>query len=145
MFNVTLNIGKKRRIVVAIIVMLMIVILFEIGASLKKTNQQQILGQTNEQRIEFIHLRGHNVIDNPINVKTITIPQNFSDVYNNYNSLQIKAGFNLELYKGKEAVLYTYSALGYDTQVNVNLLVCDGVIIGGDISSVELNGFMNPL
>lgn len=145
MLNATFKIGKKRMAVVAIIVVLTIVMLFELCSSINKSKPSQIMGETNEQRIEFIKSRGHNVIDNPINVKSIIIPQNFSDVYNNYNLLQLKSGFNLEHYKGKSVVLYTYSALGYNTQVNINLLVCDGVIIGGDISSVELTGFMNSL
>ena len=144
MLNLTLNVGKKRTAVIVIIGILIIIMLFELCIPIK-AKTQKFSGATNEQRIEFIEWRGHNVIDNPIGVKTIVIPQVFSDVYNNYNALQRKIGLDLEKYKGKTVVLYTYSALGYDTEVHINLLVYNDIIIGGDISSVELNGFMNSL
>lgn len=144
MINLTLNVGKKRTAVIAIIGILSIIMLFELCVPIK-AQTQKFNGATNEQRVEFIERRGHNVIDNPIDVKTIVIPQVFSDVYNNYNALQRKIGFDLEKYKGKTVVLYTYSALGYDDEVHINLLVCNDIIIGGDVSSVKLNGFMNSL
>ena len=144
MLTATLNMGKKRTAVIAIIGVLIVFMLFELCIPIN-SKQSVPLADTNEQRLSFIEGRGHTVIDNPIDIKSVVIPEVFSDVYNNYNLLQKQAGFDLEPFKGKTAVLYTYSVLGYETEVRLNLLVCDGIIIGGDISSVELNGFMNAL
>ena len=57
--------------------------------------------------------------------------------------MQIEAGFNLEKYKGKKATVYSYREK--DTDRIINLIVCNGEIIGGDISETSLNGNMKPL
>ena len=55
-----------------------------------------------------------------------------------------KAGFDLAPFKGKNATVYTYSISG-DTKNQVHLIVCEGIVIGGDIASVNFNGEMKPL
>ena len=78
----------------------------------------------------------------------ITIPAEFDDVYLNYNSLQLKAGFDLLPYRGCDAARYTYivknlpEAMG---EVRANILCVGGKPIGGDIMSTALDGFMHPL
>ena len=78
--------------------------------------------------------------------KTFTIPFEFGLVYNNYNEIQKEVGFDLSLYKGKECVMYTYEIYNHPFgKCNANIIVYKGDIIGGDISSVNLDGFMTPL
>ena len=78
--------------------------------------------------------------------KTFTIPIEFDMVYNNYNEIQKEAGYDLSLYKGKECVMYTYEIYNHPFgKCNANIIVYKGEIIGGDISSVNLDGFMTPL
>ena len=71
--------------------------------------QDGFVGSTNAKRVEFLKSFGLAVNETPTEVKNITIPENFSEVYKNYNNLQIESGFNLEKYKGKSAQVYTYS------------------------------------
>ena len=78
--------------------------------------------------------------------KTVLIPDNFGAVYGNYNMLQKAAGFDLSLYKGCTATLYTYQVTSGDrVRYNANLLVYNGRVIGGDLSSAALDGQMVPL
>ncbi|MBR5535883.1 MAG: DUF4830 domain-containing protein [Clostridia bacterium] len=78
--------------------------------------------------------------------KTFTIPNDFDLVYNNYNKLQKEAGYDLLPYRGKECVMYTYEIYNHPFgDCNANIIVYKGEIIGGDISSVNLDGFMTPL
>lgn len=78
--------------------------------------------------------------------KIFTIPYEFDMVYNNYNELQKEVGFDLSLYKGRECVMYTYEIHNHPFgDCNANIIVYKGDIIGGDISSVNLDGFMTPL
>lgn len=78
--------------------------------------------------------------------KTFTIPNEFDLVYNNYNEIQKEAGYDLSLYKGKECIMYTYELTNHPFgKCNANVIVYNGEIIGGDISSVNLDGFMTPL
>lgn len=104
-------------------------------------------GSTPEAIIDFLSDNGYTV-SSPV-IKKVTIPSDFNDVYENYNNLQKEQGFDLSKYKGETAVSYTFTVIGYvdnngDAKNNVqaHVLVCDGKIIGGDIASTELNGFM---
>ncbi len=67
--------------------------------------------------------------------KEITVPAVFNEVYENYNAVQKQQGFNLEKYKGKGAVIYTYPITNFKNNSNViaNLIVCDSVLIGADL------------
>ncbi len=80
-------------------------------------------------------------------VKNVALPQTFSSVYQNYNELQKQQGFDLWPYRGTSCIQYTYPLLNFPTQsqeVYLHLLTYKGVVIGGDIASVGLNGFMVP-
>ena len=78
--------------------------------------------------------------------KTFTLPFEFDMVYNNYNEIQKDAGFDLSCYKGKKCTMYTYELTNHPFgKCNANIIVYNGEIIGGDISSVNLDGFMTGL
>ena len=80
---------------------------------------------------------------------SVVIPQQFGDVYRNYNELQTAQGFDLMRHRGKQVTRYTYAVLNYPGQaeyIRANLLVLDDEIIAGDICSVYAkNGFMHGL
>ena len=105
-------------------------------------------GRTNSQRVDFIKSLGLSPREECIASKEIVIPERFGEVYINYNALQSEAGYNLEPYKGSDATVFTYSVdppKGYTEETVVNLIVYNGRIIGGDVSSRALDGFMLPL
>ncbi len=78
--------------------------------------------------------------------KKFTIPNNWDLVYNNYNEIQKEAGFDLSLYKGEQCIMYTYEIYNHPFgKCNANIIIHKGKIIGGDISSVSLAGFMTGL
>ena len=102
----------------------------------------------NNARIAFIRSLGWEVNTEPISVEEVIIPQEFDDVYRNYNTIQKKQGLDLEKYKGKRMKRYTYEVTNYPGQsqnVYANLLLLDGKLVGGDISSTNLDGFMHGL
>ncbi len=101
-------------------------------------------GSTNALRLEYAQRLGYAVEETPTDIREIIIPQTFSDVYTRYNALQRQAGFDLTVYKGKPATVYAY-LLKEDPDMRVNLIVCGDRIIGGDVSSVRLDGDMLPL
>lgn len=101
-------------------------------------------GSTNALRLEYISGLGYTVDETAVNVKEIVIPESFSDVYNEYNRLQQKAGFDLSRHKGDTACVYTYSLSDSEDTV-INLIVSDNNIIGGDVSSVRIDGEMKAL
>lgn len=102
----------------------------------------------NENRVAFLKSLGWEVTSEPAEVVEIIIPQTFNEVYNNYNTLQKSQGFDLTKYRGVRAKRWTYNITNYPSVkegVRANLIVYNGTLIGGDISSVESNGFMHGL
>lgn len=111
------------------------------SSAIKETN-----GDTHKKRIDYINSLGYQVDENTATDKEVIIPLNFSNVYFNYNLLQQKAGFDLSDFKGKTVKKYSYKVLNYKKEnYYLNLLVLDGIIIGGDISSTNISGEMLPL
>ena len=64
--------------------------------------------------------------------------------YLKYNEVQKAQGMDLERYRGKTCRQWIYNVTNYPAQgtVHASLLVLDGKIIGGDLSSTELDGFL---
>ncbi len=101
----------------------------------------------NSSRIDFIKRLGVTPDENLSEEKEIFIPEKFTDVWERYNQMQKSVGYDLSLYSGKTAKLFKYKILNFsgNSSAYVNLIVLEGKVIGGDISSAELNGFMLPL
>ncbi len=100
------------------------------------------------ERIAFVENLGYLVNKNQTEVvKQVEIPYLFSDTYEQYQKVQLKAGYDLKKYAGSKATLYTYNLIYENrTDVYANLLVADDVIIGGDISALAVDdGFIKPL
>lgn len=104
--------------------------------------------KTNAERLTFIKNSGHTVLSDEPTVKAVSIPEVFNDVYENYNALQRSVGYDLSLYKGCEVTLYTYKInppKSYTDECVINMIVYNDRVIGGDVSSTALGGFMLPL
>jgi hypothetical protein len=102
----------------------------------------------NAGRMAYLASVGWEVEEEPWEILEIVIPQEFDSVYEQYNQLQIRQGFDLTRWHGKTARRYTYRILNYPNPpgtVYANLIVCDQQIIAGDVSCVALNGFMHGL
>lgn len=82
-----------------------------------------------------------------VETDTVRIPETFTPVYENYNALQRKQGFDLSLFAGKTVTQYRYTVTNHPagSPVYAHLLVLDGVLIGGDVMSPAVDGFMDPL
>ncbi|MDR3551579.1 MAG: DUF4830 domain-containing protein [Clostridia bacterium] len=150
MFVVSMKLSTLKVVsVLAVIAVIITVVAVwprgEVQASTVTT--KQVTGiSTNEKRVGFIQSYGWKVDSTPVEVVEITIPQTFNEVYKNYNSLQKKQGFDLSNYKGKRCKRWTYRVTNYPgikDEVRANLLVYNDRVIGGDIATVALNGFMH--
>lgn len=104
---------------------------------------------TGEKRIEFISLCGYSAAETPAEILEITIPADFDDVFTEYNELQKQQGFDLSEYRGKRVRRYTYSLPDYPDaesgSVFATLYIYKDKVIGADIHSNKLDGFICPL
>ena len=99
---------------------------------------------TNEERVSFFSQFGWKVDAEPVEIKDVVIPAKFNDVYISYNNIQKEQGLDLEPYAGKTCHQWVYTVKNYpqSTDVRATLLVFDNRVIGGDLSTTALDGFM---
>ncbi len=103
----------------------------------------------NAERIAFLSQFGWEISEDPIEVCEVIIPDEFDDTYENYNEIQKQQNMDLSKYKGERVKKWTYEVKNYpsmensDGVIRANLLVYNSVVIGGDICSIELDGFMH--
>lgn len=104
-----------------------------------------ISASTDEQRQSYLAQFGWQV-EKEFQSKELTIPENWNDVYIQYNEIQKNQGFDLTEYKGKKVTLYTYTINNYEKEsqgIVADMLVCNGILIGGDVCNTSAkNGFL---
>lgn len=135
---------KKRLIIVFAVFICVGLICCEIYAA----GNNNINAKTNADRLIFIKDLGYTVLSDEPTAKLVTVPEVFYDVYDNYNALQQSVGYDLSLYKGCEVMMYTYKInppSSYTGECVINIIVYNDRVIGGDVSSTALGGFMLPL
>ena len=102
-----------------------------------------------DTNVKFLSELGWQVEEECVDFSDIIIPEPFDLVYENYNKMQIKSGFDLRPYKGKKGRRYTYKVINYpvkvDEDVYANVICIDATPVGGDICTVSLDGFMHGL
>lgn len=104
--------------------------------------------KSNEERVSLLRECGWEVDGEPIEFIEVKIPEKFDGVYTEYNELQKKQGMDLSKFSGKRVMRYTYKVNDYpggEDGVVVNLIVYKDKLIGGDVSSPKLGGFMHGL
>ena len=104
--------------------------------------------KTAEDRVEFLKSLGWTVETPPVEEVEVTVPDEFDAVHESYNELQKEQGFDLTEYRKKKVMRYTYRITdypGYDGEVFANILVYKKRVIGGDVCSADVNGFIHGL
>lgn len=137
---------SRKSLAVVFLLTLMVII---VSGQFYAAENTVINAKTNAQRVYFIKSLGLLPDENNVESKSIVIPTVFSEVYNNYNLIQRKAGYDLSAYKGAKVTVYTYPVgkiVSYNNdEYYVNLMVYKGRVIGGDVSSRSFYGEMLPL
>jgi len=104
--------------------------------------------KTNDERVALLNEYGWNVDNEPLEFMEVKIPEVFDGVYNEYNEIQKRQGMDLADYSGKRVMRYTYKVNnhpGNEEGVVANIIVYKNKLIGGDVCSPKLGGFMHGL
>lgn len=83
-----------------------------------------------------------------ISQEEFTLPTVFDSSYDAFLALQLQAGFDLSSYAGKTVTRCTYQIQNYPVGsdlIYADLLLWQGNVVGGDIRSASLDGFMGSL
>jgi hypothetical protein len=104
---------------------------------------------TAQERMAFLSQFGWEASEDPLEVSEVIIPAQFDDTYKKYNEIQKTQNLDLSAYAGKRVKRWTYEIKnypGYEGKpgvVQINLLIDKGMVIGGDVCSLELGGFLH--
>lgn len=104
--------------------------------------------KTAEDRVAYLEGYGWLVKPEPIAVEELLIPKEFDETYSEYLQLQTAQGFDLSKYRGKRVKRYAFEILNYPTGeagVQAGILIYKNTVIGGEVLSAQLNGFLHGL
>ncbi len=137
-------------VVMAALVLIGIVLLLGVrtrAASSEAGGKPTASVKSETARVQYLSDCGWTVESPALKEETVLIPKSFSAVFDAYNALQKQQGFDLSRYGGKEVKLYTYKVLDSNLgdHVLAMMYVYKGSVIGGDVHSTALDGFMGGL
>ena len=101
-----------------------------------------------EGREKYLAELGWEVDPSSETEKSILLPKEFDGVLSDYNELQKLQGFDLWDYRGLECRQFEYVVTNYsgcDDTVYVTLFVRGSRVIGGDIHTARIDGFMHGI
>lgn len=149
MFIKSVRLKKPQLWMLGAALVLAVLIFFAVKLNSGRKGESFIM-RTEEERQSFITSMGWETEPEYTECRSVTIPEEFGDVYEQYNDLQKQQGFDLTKYKGRTAEVYTYPVLNYEGHtekdcMKLTLIVYNGELIGGDVCCTELGGFMQGL
>lgn len=154
MFVVSVSSSSVAKVVVPVVALVAIgIVIFSCfsGGNSDALGQADAVNITSSSDIlSYVSSLGWEVSQEPDEIKEIVIPHEFNDVYDGYNQIQLDQGFDLTDYAGERAKVWTFTVRnypGYENKdcIKINVIVYEGYVIGGDVCSVELDGFMHGL
>ena len=155
LFVVSVSSRKFKKIgivVVAVMLVMGVVTIYscfsDTNNSINKSTVTNNVVEGTSGILDFISSFGWEVINEPDDVREVIIPVEFDDVYKNYNEIQISQGYDLEKYAGERVKKWSFTITNYPEYeecdyIKINILVFEGKVIGGDVCSVKLDGFMH--
>lgn len=143
-------IGVLALSVAALVTLIALVPTFDSASSETLSEQKQSIVYTGIKSASdgaaFLSQFGWEVTPEPVDTAEVTIPAEFDTVLAEYNELQKGQGLNLEKYRRRDVTRYTYAVSnypGYVGTVYANLLVYRTKVIGGDLCTADVTGFVS--
>ena len=132
----------------ALITLIVFIPTYDIGAVGTMANGEVNYSKIkdNAARREFLRQFGWEVGAEALEAAEITIPEEFDKIMTEYNEIQKRQGLDLSKYKGKKVERYTYEIKNYDGYsgtVYANIIVYKNKVIGGDICTADVKGFIH--
>lgn len=140
------NFGKKGLLLAAALVMVVMVgrVSGQTAPTFAQVSTKKGI-QSAEQAAEFVQSLGYTQTADTIIDDIVRIPKHFDLVYEHYNEVQKKCGYDLAKYKGKKVSRYCFLLPQENKTMRATVLVYKGKVIGGDIAVMELGGEIGGL
>ena len=144
MFIWTTRFSRKKAVGSVIVMGVVMAILILLTAKHDETAAEQPLLTENIQRVAYLESWGWQVEAEPLETLQLLLPEVLEEPYLSYNTLQKRQGLDLSAACGKQVTRYTYAVTNYPDRphgVQVNLYLCDGLPVAGDIFCPGVGGF----
>ena len=148
MFIVTAKFSRHKALLGAVCLFLVIGLSAALFGHGRNAEEGGLVAESNEARIEYLHSLGWEVVPDPVETLSLTLPDPLVEPYLSYNELQRSQGFDLSDCCGKPLERYTYVVTNYPGRADncqADLYLCSGVIVAGDIVCAGEDGFMAEL
>ena len=144
MMVMTAKVDKKKiAIVLAAVAAVILGLILLFGGDDKAEPTAGKSADSNDSRVQFLKDFGWEVTVSPVETSQVRIPKQSTEVYDRYNPLQKRQGYDLTPYAGKTVLRYVYKIKNYPgaaDPVYATLLVYKGTIIGGDVTDTGAKG-----
>jgi len=153
MFVFTTKLSKKKAILILIALAVILTAIILLAGRRDQQTQEGTDAPGREVHTEgdivaYLEHLGWQAARLPLEVQEIIIPREFDHVFEAYNHMQLQAGFDLSDYRGLPALRYSFQIENYPGQaegVVADVLIVHNRIVGWDIQSVYLDGFIHGL
>jgi len=154
MLMYTVKFEKKKAVFAVVMAALVLIgIILLLGASDHGSKEdistrpiKSVTDVRNEKhRVAYLAQYGWSVESPAMSEAEVVIPRTFSAVLEAYNDLQKSQGFDLSEYCGTKVTMYTYRVKNEEfagDEVLAILYVSNGCVVGGDVHSTAMDGFM---
>lgn len=148
MFVFTTKVSKTKLAAIVTLLIAAVVVVAALAAAKSDAGEGEdaLNGESNDSRVTFLAQYGWEVNAEPVQTQTVAVPKADSEAFSRYNALQKSQGFDLTAYAGQQAMRYVYEILNYpeaDKPVYATIFVCQGKIIGGDVTNTAPDGKMH--
>ena len=134
---------KKNAIAVAAIAVVIAALVLLLGGGGSQSASAVTSVANNDDRVNFLAGFGWEVTTSPVESGQVRIPDQSSEVFDRYNSLQKAQGYDLSNYAGTTVMRYVYKINNYPgatEPVYATLLISKNQIIGGDVTDTAAKG-----
>ena len=143
---------KKIMVILAAAAALLLALIMLLGGGDSETTAATVPAVSgNDSRVQFLKNFGWDVVTTPTESSQVRIPQQSSEVFDRYNTLQKGQGYDLSTFAGKNVMRYVYQINNYPgakAPVYATLLVHKNQVIGGDVTDTtpggKIRGFKMP-
>ena len=142
---------KKIMIILAAVAAGILGLILLLGGGEDSTQTAAPVVSGNDARVKFLQDFGWEVAASPTESSQVKIPEEQSEVFDRYNTLQKGQGYDLSQFAGKKVMRFVYKVTnfpGATEPVYATLLVYKNQVIGGDITDTspggKIQGFKMP-
>ena len=139
------KLGRKTAVCIVLLIAAVLCMMVVIRGIDKNASNGKVTDA--ETAAAYLLTLGWEVDQSSCQAQTTVLPAFFDTTVSEYNKLQLEQGFDLEKFAGKEIIVYTFQVKNYPNASDVMacLMTCKSRVIGGDIHSAEMDGFMHAL